>query len=263
MRIACILAYEGTNYAGWQLQVNTPTVQEKIEQAISQVATHPARVICAGRTDRGVHANFQVIHFDTDCQRENEIWKAAINDYLPPDIRILSLQTVDADFHARYSAENRTYRYLIYQGSMPWFRQYSWMMTRSLQLKAMQKAARDLIGEHDFSAFRGAGCQAASPMRHIIQLSIIQKANWIKLNITANGFLYHMVRNIVGVLVEVGKGKRAPDSMPPLLKSRDRQKASITAPPQGLYLRSICYPERFKLFTEQEKRTGPRQKYPF
>jgi tRNA pseudouridine38-40 synthase len=253
MRMACGLAYEGTHYAGWQWQPHTATIQNAVEYAISRVATHAVRVTAAGRTDAGVHAKEQVVHFDTHCQRDSATWESGINYYLPHDIRLLWLKEVDDSFHARHSAESRTYRYIIYQGSMPWFRRSSWIMTRTLGLEQMQQAASHLLGEHDFSALRAAHCQSCSPIREVRQLTLTREATWITLEITANAFLHHMVRNIVGLLVDIGRGKRHPDAIPALLKTRDRRQSSITAPPQGLYLQAIEYPEKFQLPTLKEQ----------
>jgi tRNA pseudouridine38-40 synthase len=247
MRLACGLAYEGTKYAGWQSQISVPTVQDAVEVAIGKVATHRVKIIGAGRTDSGVHAANQVIHFDTHCIRLEATWVKAINYYLPSDIQLLWAKNVPNSFHARFSASQRTYCYSIYQGSLPWFRKYSWQLLHPLNIDAMRQAAAYLIGEHDFSAFRAAACQAHSPVRCVSKLNIIGTPPWIVLEITANAFLHHMVRNIVGVLVDVGKGYQSVESILALLKNRDRRQASITAPPQGLYFHQVSYPDAFGL----------------
>lgn len=249
MRIACGIAYEGGNYAGWQSQVGVMTVQEAVERAISQVATHRIRVVCAGRTDQGVHAQGQVIHFNTDIIRSMTTWKRACNYYLPKDIRITWIKAINEIFHARFSAFQRSYRYLIYQGDMPWARHYALRYWRELDIAAMQEAAKALVGEHDFSALRSADCQARSPIRHVTHLAILHKSPWITIEITANAFLHHMVRNIVGVLIEVGQTKRSANSMQDLLASKDRKQAAMTAPPQGLCLQAVYYPSVFKIPT--------------
>ena len=246
MRIALGLAYEGTQYAGWQYQTNVASVQTVVESAIAKVAGHPVRVVCAGRTDSGVHAMGQVVHIDTSCCRLEKVWIRALNYYLPHDISILWAKCVPDHFHARFSAQSRSYQYRIYQGKLPWHRYYSWVL-ESLNIQAMRYASQYLIGEHDFNAFRAASCQAHSPVRSVSSLVITARSPWVMIDITANAFLQHMVRNIVGVLVDVGKGKRSADSIPFLLRSRDRRQASITAPPQGLYLFQINYPDVFAL----------------
>jgi tRNA pseudouridine38-40 synthase len=245
--MVCAIAYEGTQYAGWQLQKGVLTVQQVVEEALSKVATHPVRVMCAGRTDQGVHASAQTIHFDTTTDRTPETWVLACNYYLPADIRIVWVKKTLDSFHARFSAYERSYRYLIYQGVMPWFKKYALVYNRPLNSANMQKAAQYLIGEHDFSAFRSADCQARSPIRQIKTISVSCTEIGIVIDIKANAFLHHMVRNIVGVLMEMGQGRRLPETMLDLLNSRDRRQASMTAAPQGLYLHHISYPAHFQL----------------
>jgi tRNA pseudouridine38-40 synthase len=249
MRIACGLAYEGTHYSGWQFQLHKPTLQKTIEEAAQKIARHPIRIIGSGRTDSGVHAKHQVMHFDTTCERTDYVWQAALNYHLPSDIQILWAQHVDLAFHSRFSAEKRTYHYVIYQERLPWFQKYTWRVTQPLNVEKMQAAADILIGEHDFSAFRASRCQAPSPVRTVSELTLTQHAPFIQLTITANAFLHHMVRNITSVLVEIGQGKRSIESMHELLISRDRKKGSITAPSQGLYLAFVQYPDLFNLPT--------------
>jgi len=254
MRIALGVAYVGSAFAGWQLQAGVSTIQGAVEKALTQVGTHPVRVICAGRTDRGVHAAEQVIHFDTSCNRTEKIWVAACNYYLPADIRILWAKIVPKEFHARFSAISRTYQYLIYEGMMPWMNNRALIYNRySLDPKAMQQASNLLIGEHDFSAFRSTNCQARSPVRHLNQLTVLRKKPWIRIEVTANAFLHHMVRNIVGVLLDIGRGKYAVAWMADLLHSRNRNHGAMTAAAQGLYLQEVKYPTHFELPKSQEK----------
>lgn len=244
MRIAIGIEYQGSDYCGWQAQNGLSTIQTNIESALSKVANHPIVVTCAGRTDAGVHALNQVGHFDTHVVREDYAWMMGANSNLPADIRVLWVASVDDNFHARYTATARRYKYIIYnqairpailRNHVSWYR---W----PLDVERMQEGAQHLIGEHDFSAYRGVYCQAKSTIRHVEYIKLIRKDSFIVLDIKANAFLHHMVRNIVGVLLEIGNGKREPIWAKEVLTSGSRAAGGITAPSQGLYLVEVDYP---------------------
>lgn len=245
MRWMLGIEYDGSAYHGWQQQSHSSqTIQQQIERSLSAVADHPIQVICAGRTDRGVHALEQVIHFNSEIARKPEIWLSGFNHFLPADIRGLWIRPVSEAFHARYSATARRYRYIIYnhpirpallRNRVTWFAQ-------PLQENLMREAAQFLLGEHDFSAFRAADCQAKTPMRRVDSISIQRRDEFIELEIQANAFLHHMVRNIIGVLKEIGTGKKDPEWARRVLMAKDRKLGGVTAPPQGLYLIKVFYP---------------------
>lgn len=249
-RIALGIEYNGSRYRGWQTQQQgVPTVQWQVERALSRVADHPLTVFCAGRTDAGVHASGQVVHFDTTAQRNMRAWQFGGNSQLPDDISIRWAVPVADDFHARFSAFSRRYRYVIYNhGIRPALLagQVSWQF-RPLSLAPMQAAARYLLGEHDFSSFRGVYCQSKTPVKTVHSLELYQHDRLIVLEIEANAFLMHMVRNIAGTLMTVGMGKREPDWVQDVLAARDRRVAAATASPAGLYLVAIGYPAGFAL----------------
>jgi tRNA pseudouridine38-40 synthase len=247
MRIAAGVEYDGSTYHGWQAQTgNIQTIQTHIETALSRVADQPIQVVCAGRTDAGVHAIGQVIHFDTTAQRPDKAWIFGTNSYLPSNIGIVWIRTVPDDFHARFSATSRRYHYLIYTRSIrPSIasHQVSWNH-RELDIERMSQAAAYLMGDHDFSSYRGAHCQAKSPVRTITDLTITRRGDIIVLDICANAFLQHMVRNIAGVLMSIGTREYEPEWAQEVLEARDRRAAGVTAPPHGLYLVKVEYPER-------------------
>jgi tRNA pseudouridine38-40 synthase len=243
MRIALGLEYDGSRFCGWQSQPSGCGVQDALEQALSAIAGEPVRTITAGRTDTGVHALAQVVHFDTSAERPLSAWVRGTNALLPDSIGVLWALPVADEFHARFSAKERRYLYLLLNrpvrpalaaGSTGWFH-------LPLNVEAMQEGADHLIGEHDFSAFRAAECQAKSPVRCMTKLDIRRSGDCIEFDLSANAFLHHMVRNIVGSLVYVGKGKHPPDWIKELLESRDRTRAAPTFAPGGLYLASIAY----------------------
>ena len=245
MRIAAGIEYCGSAFNGWQSQEQGRNVQDCVEAALSRVADHPLRVHCAGRTDAGVHALQQVIHFDTTARREAHAWVLGGNVNLPPDVRILWASPVAEDFHARFSATGRQYRYLILNrtaAAAVHHRQVSWEC-RHLDVGRMQQAACDLLGEHDFSAFRAVACQAKSPVRELRRLDVRRHGDLIIIDASANAFLYHMVRNIAGVLMAIGLGRQAVDWAGQVLHSRDRTLGGVTAPADGLYLVGVEYPE--------------------
>ncbi len=244
MRWALGVEYAGTHYAGWQAQRNVATVQQALEQALSKVANHAVSVVCAGRTDAGVHAVGQVVHFDSQAARSSRAWLLGGNSHLPRDIAVQWAVPIGADFHARFSAIGRTYHYLIdNRATRPglWHGKLSWQC-RALDIARMRTAANSLHGEHDFSSFRASACQAKSPVRTIRSLELNTHGAIISLRVNANGFLHHMVRNIAGVLVAVGSGEREPAWVDELLARRQRSAGGVTAPADGLYLTQVEYP---------------------
>lgn len=245
MRIAAGIEYDGTAYNGWQRVSAGVGVQATVERAFGQVANHPVEVTCAGRTDAGVHAVGQVVHFDTDSVRDDRSWLLGANSNLPDDVSIAWIRPVADDFHARYSASARTYRYLILNRPVraALVRDRAWWVHTPLDEAPMADGGQRLLGEHDFSAFRAAGCQSRSPIRELTALDIARRDDWIVITITANAFLQHMVRNIVGLLSAVGQGERTPDDIARVLASRDRQQGGIAAPARGLTLLSVNYPD--------------------
>jgi tRNA pseudouridine38-40 synthase len=248
VRIAMGVEYDGGAYRGWQLQRHAITVQEKVEAAVSRVADEPIRVHCAGRTDAGVHAEGQVIHFDTRASRSRRGWVLGTNSHLPDDIAVRWARQVPDSFHARFSARGRHYRYLILcrqTRSALWRNRAVWTHTH-LDLARMRTAASLLVGRHDFTSFRALGCQAKSPVRHVRYLELERHGEFVSLRIGADGFLHHMVRNIAGVLMAIGGGDEDVDWTARLLAARDRTKGGVTAPPGGLYLTGVDYPDEFE-----------------
>lgn len=247
MRVALGVEYDGSGYVGWQRQKTGRGVQALVEKAISSVANEAVKCVCAGRTDAGVHAAAQVVHFDTSAERSTRGWLLGVNTHLPGDININWAHLVDDEFHARFTAESRSYRYLILNRvtRSALYRQRAWWVYESLDENLMQQAANMLLGRHDFSAFRAAGCQASTPEREVMAFNLQRQGDWLALTITANAFLQHMVRNITGTLVAIGRGEQPPEWAGEVLHSRDRKKGGIAAPPYGLTLTGISYPERF------------------
>src|SRR3990167_11356316 len=248
-RIALCVRYDGSGYHGWQIQKGLVTLQGTLERALTFVAAHPINTVCAGRTDAGVHASGQVIHFDTEALRSEHAWKFGANSNLPGDISVVWAKEVSSDFHARFSAKARRYRYVLYNHDVrpAILRNAVGWWYRELDEERMQQAAHYLIGEHDFSSFRGAGCQSHSPFREIIQLEIRRVRHMVIIEVLGNAFLLHMVRNIAGVLVAIGSGDRPPEWAKEVLDARDRTQAGITISPAGLYLVDVEYPGTFEL----------------
>lgn len=249
MRFVLTLSYDGTHYHGWQNQEKVSSIQGVVEAALSKVANHSVDVVCAGRTDKGVHALGQVAHFDSNAERDLHGWLLGINTYLPADIRVEAITSIQEDFHARFSAIARRYRYVIYNNRIPSAllrNQTSWFRF-PLDITLMREAAQHLIGEHDFSSYRAVECQARSPIRNVQELTLQQKGKFIFIDIKANGFLHHMVRNIAGVLLAIGSNKQNPIWAKEVLEARDRRAGSITANASGLYFMEAIYPERFGL----------------
>lgn len=257
-RIALGVAYDGAAYYGWQRQrsPDLPTVQSSLEQALGRIAASDIRLFCAGRTDSGVHATAQVVHFDTPVDRGEKAWIVGTNSLLPESVRVTWAKTVDSSFHARFSALNRRYRYIIYSGRVATAilpRQLTHIRD-PLDVAAMDEAASRLLGEHDFSAFRAAGCQSNTPFRKVTAISVRREGHFIVLDIEANAFLQHMVRNIAGALLAVGRGEKQPVWLAELLAGRDRKVGAVTASPCGLYLVAVTYPDSFDL---PETEPGP------
>jgi tRNA pseudouridine38-40 synthase len=225
------------------------TVQGELERAVSAVADEPVQLIGAGRTDAGVHAREQVAHFDTHALRTNRAWVLGVNTHLPCDISVSWARPVPMHFHARYSAQARTYRYLIFNRAVrsALAARRAAFIHRPLDVEAMAEAAAFLTGEHDFSAFRASQCQSASPVRILSQLSVERRGEWVVIEATANAFLHHMMRNIAGLLIEVGRGGNRPDWAREVLALRDRTISAATAPAEGLYLWRVRYPSAFGL----------------
>ena len=250
MRIALGIEYDGTGYHGFQTQLGeVSTIQEELERALSAVADEHISVVCAGRTDSGVHAVEQIGHFDTQAIRKERSWALGVNSNLPKTIRIKWVKNVTEDFHARFSAVKRHYRYLIHNkpdlSALLYNRvtSYHAHLNEVLMLSAIQY----LLGEHDFSSFRSSACQAKSPIKTVYKAEISRKADILVIDIVANSFLQHMVRNIMGVLFAIGQEKRPPGYMKELLAARNRQAGEVTASASGLYLMQIEYDSKFKL----------------
>ena len=251
MRIALGLEYDGSAFCGWQTQPGGCGVQDHLERALASLAASPVSVVAAGRTDTGVHASAQVVHFDTEARREEQSWIRGTNANLDPAARVLWSRVVDEEFHARFSALGRTYHYVllneavapaILRGRVGWFH-------RPLDEAAMARAAKAIVGQHDFSAFRDAECQAKSPVRELREARIERRGSLVTFTFRANAFLHHMVRNLVGSLVYVGAGKHPPEWLGELLAGRDRRAAAPTFMPDGLYLSAIEYDARYALPT--------------
>jgi len=242
--IQLLIEYDGTNYHGWQVQPNALTIQEVIEKKIEALTQERVHLIASGRTDAGVHALGQVANFKTSSQIAVEAFRRGLNSLLPPDIIIKGAKEVDLQFHAQYGAKRKTYRYVILNGETPSaiFRNYSWHLPMPLDLKAMQKASRFLPGKKDFSSFQGADADTEDPLRQVFRAEWTPKEEgFLNFDIEADGFLKHMVRNVVGTLVEVGQGKISEEEFNRILEARDRRQARITAPPQGLFLLEVKY----------------------
>lgn len=247
MRIAMGIEYDGGPFSGWQRQPHALGVQQVLEQALAKVAAHPVAVVCAGRTDAGVHATAQVVHFDTDAVRAPRAWMLGTTCNLPPEVCVTWAQPVSDDFHARFSASGRQYRYIVLNRIVrpSLLRQRVCWEYAPLDAARMAEASRCLVGEHDFSSFRAQGCQARHPRREIYSLEIHRHGEFVYLDIAANAFLHHMVRNIAGTLLAVGRGDRPVEWVRDVLEARDRTVSGITASAAGLYLVQVRYPERF------------------
>lgn len=251
-RIALRVEYDGSRYSGWQSQAQLPnvrTVQTEVEAALAKIADDPVRVFCAGRTDTGVHATAQWLHFDAPCARSLKAWIVGANAQLPMDIRLADGLSVAEDFHARHSAVARQYDYLIANTRTPsallanrivWVRQ-------PIDEVLMHRSLQDLLGEQDFSAFRAASCQSTTPMRFMERAQVFRRGEFIQIRVIANAFLHHMVRNIVGSCLQVGLREQPEGWLGELLAGRDRTQAAATAPPHGLYLTGVRYPRSLQV----------------
>jgi len=249
MRYALGIEYDGAGFFGWQRQSHASSVQQSVEDALGAVADHPVTVICAGRTDTGVHARGQVVHFDSPSERSERQWVLGINSNLPDAVRVLWVRAVDDSFHARFGAHSRSYRYSIMNR---WVRPaigvayYGWCRD-ALDAGLMHEAAQSLSGRHDFSAFRSAGCSAQHAIREVSEISVTRQGDIVSIDITANAFLYHMVRNIVGSLIAVGRGEETVEWFNGVFKGGDRKLAGVTADAQGLCFMSVRYDPKYKL----------------
>jgi tRNA pseudouridine38-40 synthase len=250
MRIAFGVEYDGSRFHGWQRQEGVRTVQECVENALARVADCEAlTVICAGRTDTGVHALGQVIHINTEVKRSPRSWVFGGNTNLPSDVALLWAKVMPEDFHARFSAYQRHYRYLIFNRPVRpsiWAGRSAWYCS-PLDVALMRTAAQYLVGEHDFSSFRARGCQSKHPVRTLTRIEIFPHGEHLIVEVSANAFLQHMVRNIIGTLLAVGSGKHAPGWVKEVLEARDRNAAGITAAPEGLYFTRVDYPPLYAL----------------
>lgn len=259
MRYALGIEYDGARFCGWQIQNHSPSVQHSVEKALEAVADHPVSVICAGRTDTGVHARGQVAHFDSPSKRSERQWVLGVNSNLPDTVRVLWIRQVDESFHARFGAYSRSYRYTIMNR---WVRPaigvdyYGWCR-ETLDEKRMHRAAQVLQGRHDFSAFRSAGCSAQHAIREVTDIAVSRDAEVVTFDISANAFLYHMVRNIVGSLIPVGTGERSIEWFAEVFQGRDRTLAGVTAEPQGLCFMNVRYDPRYNLPESAESAAIP------
>jgi len=242
-RIKLILEYDGTGYAGWQVQPNGDTIQGRVEEALEKVLREKVRIHGSGRTDAGVHARGQVAHFDAESNLPLKNIRDGANTYLPPDIAIIRAEEAAPDFHARYSARGKIYRYrvLLRETRSPLFLNYACRLSHPVDVEKMRIASRSLIGKHDFSAFEASGSSIQDKVRQLSRLEIREEGENLEFEFQGNGFLYKMVRNIVGTLLEVGKGNLSPEDIKEILRSRDRENAGPTAPAAGLCLIQVLY----------------------
>ena len=249
MRLALGITYQGQAYEGWQSQLSGCTVQDKLEAALSEFAAQPVSTVCAGRTDAGVHALMQVVHFDTPLRREEFSWVRGTNRFLPPDIAVQWARPVPGEFHSRASAIARRYSYVVLEstvrpsvdaGRVGW-------VFRHLDVLAMRKAVAHLIGEHDFTSFRASECQARSPVKTLTQVDIATRGAYWRFDFEADAFLHHMIRNIMGCLLAIGQGQQRPDWIRDVLAARSRDAAAPTFSPAGLYFMGPVYDARWQL----------------
>ncbi len=256
MRFAASVEYIGKKYYGWQSQNNksTNTIQYHVDKALSLISNHTIKSVCSGRTDTGVNAVNQIIHFDTDAERSSKSWIDGSNSFLPKSIRIKKIYHVDNDFHARFSAISRTYRYFINTNpNINIFNSdYVWTIKDKLIMSRMRDSLKYLRGKNDFSSFRSSGCQSKSAIRNIIKLSMSKRKNIITFEIEANAFLYHMVRNIVGTLIDIGSAKISPIDIKKILQEKDRKACSKMAPANALFLWKVSYPSKYKILLNSE-----------
>ncbi|WP_343553674.1 tRNA pseudouridine(38-40) synthase TruA [Pantoea sp.] len=249
LKLALGIEYDGSRYYGWQRQNEVRSVQEKLEKALSKVADHPVVVFCAGRTDAGVHGTGQVVHFETTSPRADAAWTLGVNANLPADIAVRWVKAVPEEFHARFSATARRYRYVIYNHRLrpAILAQGITHFYHPLDVEKMQRAGQVLIGENDFTSFRAVQCQSRTPWRNVMHLNVTRHGPYVVVDIKANAFVHHMVRNIVGSLMEIGCGNQPEEWMATLLAAKDRTLAAATAKAEGLYLVAVDYPSHFAL----------------
>ena len=251
MRLALSIEYIGKKYYGWQKQNgdSTNTVQHHVDSALSKIANHKIKSICSGRTDTGVNALNQIIHFDTISRRSDKNWIDGVNSNLPDDIRLKKIYHVDDNFHARFLAKSRTYKYFINidPNSTIFNNAYTCVLNDKISLSKMQSSLKYINGVQDYSSFRSSGCQANTAIRNISSTSLERNKNIITFTITANAFLYHMVRNITGTLIDIGTGKILPSQLKSILNQRDRKYCSKMAPANGLFLWSVAYPRKYRI----------------
>lgn len=248
-KYAAGIQYSGYAYSGWQMQKHADSVQKNVEAAFSKIANESVTVLCSGRTDTGVHAKEQVVHFESHANRSEYAWRMGCNSNLPEDIRVMWCHEVDESFHARFSATARQYRYVIYNAKVESAllkHRVNWIPYH-LNETAMHKAAQALLGENDFTSFRASSCQSNTSFRNMHKISVTRENDIIYIDVTANAFLHHMVRNIVGSLIDVGKEKQSTQWIADLLNQKDRSKAGVTALANGLYFVRAIYPNDFKL----------------
>ncbi|QLG87718.1 tRNA pseudouridine(38-40) synthase TruA [Chitinibacter bivalviorum] len=257
-RYALAVEYDGHAFNGWQIQPDVATVQGEMERAVGRMAGHSLRVHAAGRTDAGVHATRQIVHFDTAANRPITAWVRGVNSFLPDGVSVLWAKQVPSDFHSRFVATARHYRYLLLQHPIRpslWAGKVGWIHNQ-LDLNAIKFASQYLLGEHDFSSFRAAECQALSPVKKMLKIEIGQQGDLIYFDFSATAFLHHMVRNMMGALLHIGKGNESAEWMAWLIEQRNRSVAPPTFMPDGLYLTGVSYPEQYALPTEPEYRFG-------
>ena len=249
VKLALGIEYDGSRYYGWQRQNEVRSVQEKLEKALSKVANHPVVVFCAGRTDAGVHGTGQVVHFETTSQRADGAWTLGANANLPDDIAVRWVKAVPDEFHARFSATARRYRYVIFNQRLrpAILGKGITHFYHALDAEKMQRAGQCLIGENDFTSFRAVQCQSRTPWRNVMHLNVTRQGPYVIVDIKANAFVHHMVRNIVGSLMEIGCGNKPENWMAELLAAKDRTLAAATAKAEGLYLVAVDYPSHFAL----------------
>ncbi len=242
-KIKLTIEYDGTAYVGWQRQPNGTSVQTLVEQALAEICGQTVQIVSSGRTDAGVHARGMVAHFETDRELPVSAFREGVNSHLPADIAVVAAERVSADFHARYDALAKRYRYSICMGPVrsPIHSRFSWHIKKDLVLVRMKQAASLLVGKHDFAAFRSSGCDARTTVREIFAVEIKKHGRMLHIDIIGSGFLRNMVRVIAGTLVEVGAGKRGPDEVRELLSGGQRELSGVTAPPQGLCLMQVWY----------------------
>ncbi len=258
MKYALAIEYDGRAFAGWQIQPDQRTVQGEVEAAVSRMAGHTVRVHAAGRTDAGVHASGQIAHFETDATRPLTAWVRGVNSFLPDGVAVRWAREVPEAFHSRFSATARHYRYLLLNHPVRpalWAGRVGWMHT-PLDLDAFRQAGALLLGTHDFSSFRAAECQAKTPVKTLRKVELTQFGTMLAIDFSADAFLHHMVRNLMGALLHVAKGNERPEWILEALGWRDRKLAPPTFMPDGLYLAGVSYPEEFGLASEPDPRFG-------